>query len=291
MFKENLLENKRILVTGGGSGLGKAMSERYLELGAKVYICGRRKSVLEDSAKEMMDKNGGSVIPISCDIKVSEAIEEMIDQIWSDGPLDGLVNNAAGNFISRTEDLSPRAFNAIANIVFNGTFYTTNCVGKKWIKEGLKGSIISILTTWVYSSGPYTVPSAMSKSGLATMTKSLAAEWGNRGIRLNAIAPGPFPTKGAWDRLAPGGKGADMMDSIPMKRTGDLKELSNLAVFLMADGCDYLTGEIVTIDGGQWLNHAGNFYEMLKNVSDDEWDMLRNMIKSSNEADKAKRSV
>jgi len=291
MFKENLLENKRILVTGGGSGLGKAMSERYLELGAKVYICGRRKSVLEDSAKEMMDKYGGLVIPISCDIKVSEAIEEMIDQIWSDGPLDGLVNNAAGNFISRTEDLSPRAFNAIANIVFNGTFYTTNCVGKRWIKEGLKGSIISILTTWVYSSGPYTVPSAMSKSGLATMTKSLAAEWGNRGIRLNAIAPGPFPTKGAWDRLAPGGKGADMMDSIPMKRTGDLKELSNLAVFLMADGCDYLTGEIVTIDGGQWLNHAGNFYEMLKNVSDDEWDMLRNMIKSSNEADKAKRSV
>ena len=291
MFKENLLENKRILVTGGGSGLGKAMSERYLELGAKVYICGRRKSVLEDSAKEMMDNYGGSVIPISCDIKVSEAIEEMIDQIWSDGPLDGLVNNAAGNFISRTEDLSPRAFNAIANIVFNGTFYTTNCVGKRWIKEGLKGSIISILTTWVYSSGPYTVPSAMSKSGLATMTKSLAAEWGNRGIRLNAIAPGPFPTKGAWDRLAPGGKGADMMDSIPMKRTGDLKELSNLAVFLMADGCDYLTGEIVTIDGGQWLNHAGNFYEMLKNVSDDEWDMLRNMIKSSNEADKAKRSV
>ena len=291
MFKENLLENKRILVTGGGSGLGKAMSERYLELGAKVYICGRRKSVLEDSAKEMMDKYGGSVIPISCDIKVSEAIEEMIDQIWSDGPLDGLVNNAAGNFISRTEDLSPRAFNAIANIVFNGTFYTTNCVGKRWIREGLKGSIISILTTWVYSSGPYTVPSAMSKSGLATMTKSLAAEWGNRGIRLNAIAPGPFPTKGAWDRLAPGGKGADMMDSIPMKRTGDLKELSNLAVFLMADGCDYLTGEIVTIDGGQWLNHAGNFYEMLKNVSDEEWDMLRNMIKSSNEADKAKRSV
>jgi len=291
MFKENLLENKRILITGGGSGLGKAMSERYLELGAKVYICGRRKSVLEDSAKEMMDKHGGSVTPISCDIKVSEAIEEMIDQIWSEGPLDGLVNNAAGNFISRTEDLSPRAFNAIANIVFNGTFYTTNCVGKRWIKEGLKGSIISILTTWVYSSGPYTVPSAMSKSGLATMTKSLAAEWGNRGIRLNAIAPGPFPTKGAWDRLAPGGKGADMMDSIPMKRTGDLNELSNLAVFLMADGCDYLTGEIVTIDGGQWLNHAGNFYEMLKNVSDDEWDMLRNMIKSSNEADKAKRSV
>ena len=291
MFKKNLLENKRILVTGGGSGLGKAMSERYLELGAKVYICGRRKSVLEDSAKEMMDKHGGSVIPISCDIKVSEAIEEMIDQIWSEGPIDGLVNNAAGNFISRTEDLSPRAFNAIANIVFNGTFYTTNCVGKRWIKEGLKGSIISILTTWVYSSGPYTVPSAMSKSGLATMTKSLAAEWGNRGIRLNAIAPGPFPTKGAWDRLAPGGKGADMMDSIPMKRTGDLGELSNLAVFLMADGCDYLTGEIVTIDGGQWLNHAGNFYEMLKNVSDDEWDMLRNMIKSSNEADKAKRSV
>ena len=291
MFQKDLFNGKKILVTGGGTGLGKAMASRYLQLGADIYICGRRKSVLDECANEMMKEHGGNVKTISCDIKVPEAIEDMIDEIWKDGPLTGLVNNAAGNFISRTEDLSPRAFNAISNIVFNGTFYTTNIVGKRWLKEKIKGSVISILTTWVYSSGPFTVPSAMSKSGLATMTKSLAAEWGNRGIRLNAIAPGPFPTKGAWDRLAPGDKGKGMMDSIPMKRTGELDELANLAAFLMADGCEYLTGEIVTIDGGQWLNHAGNFYDMLKGVSDEEWEQLRNMIKASNESDKAKRSV
>ena len=291
MFQKDLLKNKRILVSGGGSGLGKAMATRYLELGSDVYICGRRKSVLDETAKELMDMHGGSVKSISCDIKVPEAIEDMVDEIWSEGPLTGLLNNAAGNFISRTEDLSPRAFTAISNIVFNGTFYMTNAIGKRWLAENLKGSIISILTTWIDSSGPYTVPSAMSKSGLATMTRSLAAEWGNRGIRLNAISPGPFPTKGAWDRLAPGGKGANMMESIPMKRTGELSELANLATFLMADGVDYLTGEIITIDGAQWLNHEGNFYEMLKDVTDQEWEQLRNMIKASNDADKAKRSV
>ena len=291
MFQKDLLKNKRILVSGGGSGLGKAMATRYLELGADVYICGRRKSVLDETAKELMDMHGGSVKSISCDIKVPEAIEDMVDEIWSEGPLTGLLNNAAGNFISRTEDLSPRAFTAISNIVFNGTFYMTNAIGKRWLAENLKGSIISILTTWIDSSGPYTVPSAMSKSGLATMTRSLAAEWGNRGIRLNAISPGPFPTKGAWDRLAPGGKGANMMESIPMKRTGELSELANLATFLMADGVDYLTGEIITIDGAQWFNHAGIIYEMLKDVTDQEWEQLRNMIKASNDADKAKRSV
>ena len=291
MFQKDLLKNKRILVSGGGSGLGKAMATRYLELGADVYICGRRKSVLDETAKELMDMHGGSVKSISCDIKVPEAIEDMVDEIWSEGPLTGLLNNAAGNFISRTEDLSPRAFTAISNIVFNGTFYMTNAIGKRWLAENLKGSIISILTTWIDSSGPYTVPSAMSKSGLATMTRSLAAEWGNRGIRLNAISPGPFPTKGAWDRLAPGGKGANMMEAIPMKRTGELSELANLATFLMADGVDYLTGEIITIDGAQWLYHAGNFYEMLKDVTDQEWEQLRNMIKASNDAVKAKRSV
>ena len=182
MFQKDLLKDKRILISGGGSGLGKAMATRYLELGADIYICGRRKSVLDETAKELMDLHGGSVKAISCDIKVPEAIEDMVNEIWSEGPLTGLLNNAAGNFISRTEDLSPRAFTAISNIVFNGTFYMTNAIGKRWLKENLKGSIISILTTWVDSSGPYTVPSAMSKSGLATMTRSLAAEWGNRGI-------------------------------------------------------------------------------------------------------------
>ena len=158
MFQADLFKGKKILVTGGGTGLGKAMASRYLQLGADVYICGRRKSILDECADEMMKEHGGKVKAISCDIKVPEAIEDMVNEIWSDGPLTGLVNNAAGNFISRTEDLSPRAFNAISNIVFNGTFYTTNIVGKRWIKEKIKGSIISILTTWVYSSGPFTVP-------------------------------------------------------------------------------------------------------------------------------------
>ena len=290
MFQKDLLKDKRILVSGGGSGLGKAMATRYLELGADIYICGRRKSVLDEAAKELMDLHGGSVKAISCDIKVPEAIEDMVNEIWSEGPLTGLLNNAAGNFISRTEDLSPRAFTAISNIVFNGTFYMTNAIGKRWLKENLKGSIISILTTWVDSSGPYTVPSAMSKSGLATMTRSLAAEWGNRGIRLNGIAPGPFPTKGAWDRLAPGDKGADLMNSVPMKRTGELSELANLATFLMADGCEYLTGQTIALDGAQYLSGGGTFSQLSK-MSEDDWSDIRSMIKKTNDSDKQKRST
>ena len=290
MFQKDLLKNKRILVSGGGSGLGKAMATRYLELGADVYICGRRKSVLDETAKELMDMHGGSVKSISCDIKVPEAIEDMVDEIWSEGPLTGLLNNAAGNFISRTEDLSPRAFTAISNIVFNGTFYMTNAIGKRWLAENLKGSVISILTTWIDSSGPYTVPSAMSKSGLATMTRSLAAEWGNRGIRLNAISPGPFPTKGAWDRLAPGGKGANMMESIPMKRTGELSELANLATFLMADGCEYLTGQTIAIDGAQYITGGGTF-SMMSSFKDEDWEAIKSTIKGSNEKDKKQRTV
>lgn len=290
MFEKNLLNNKRILVSGGGSGLGKAMATRYLELGADIYICGRRKSVLDETAKELMDLHGGSVKSISCDIKVPEAIEDMVDEIWSEGPLTGLLNNAAGNFISRTEDLSPRAFTAISNIVFNGTFYMTNAIGKRWLNENLKGSIISILTTWVDSSGPYTVPSAMSKSGLATMTRSLAAEWGNRGIRLNGIAPGPFPTKGAWDRLAPGDKGKNLMNAIPMKRTGELSELANLATFLMADGCEYLTGQTIALDGAQYLSGGGTFSQLSK-MSEDDWSNIRGMIKKTNDSDKQKRST
>jgi len=289
MFQKDLLKNKRILVSGGGSGLGKAMATRYLELGADVYICGRRKSVLDETAKELMDMHGGSVKSISCDIKVPEAIEDMVNEIWSEGPLTGLLNNAAGNFISRTEDLSPRAFTAISNIVFNGTFYMTNAIGKRWLAENLKGSIISILTTWIDSSGPYTVPSAMSKSGLATMTRSLAAEWGNRGIRLNAISPGPFPTKGAWDRLAPGGKGANMMESIPMKRTGELSELANLATFLMADGCEYLTGQTIALDGAQYLSGGGTFSN-LSELSDNDWTEIRDIIRKANNKDKKNRS-
>ena len=204
MFAKDLLKGKRILVTGGGSGLGKEMARYFLKYGAEVLICGRRVGVLEDTAKELMDENGGLVKCYGLDIRGAQDVDDTIEQIFLEGPLDGLVNNAAGNFISRTEDLSHRGFEAIASIVFHGTFYVTHSVGKRWLELDRKGSIVSILATWVWTGSAFTVPSAMSKSGIHAMTKSLATEWGHAGIRLNAIAPGPFPTEGAWARLSPG---------------------------------------------------------------------------------------
>src|ERR1700759_3488492 len=204
MFRDGILKGKRILVTGGGTGLGEVMAEAYAQLGATVYICGRRLQVLEETAKKVSDQTGSKVKSMALDIRIAEAVDDVVAQIWADGgPLTGLVNNAAGNFISRTKDLSQRGFNPIAAIVFRGSFYVTLACGKRWIDGGDKGSVISILTTWIWNGGPFTVPSAMSKAGLNIMTKSLATEWGPNGIRLNAIAPGPFPTKGAWDRLNP----------------------------------------------------------------------------------------
>lgn len=293
MFKPGLLDGKRILVTGGGTGLGKEMASAFLELGAEVYICGRRLSVLEETAEELMKTFGGKVNPKACDIRVPEAVDEMVGEIFAEGPLDGLVNNAAGNFISRTKDLSHRGFNAIANIVFHGSFYMTHSVGTRWIEAGHKGNVISILTTWVWNGGPFTVPSAMSKAGINIMTKSLAVEWGPYGIRLNAIAPGPFPTKGAWERLSPGQAtdGSDQQtQGIPMGRVGQMSELKNLAVFLMGDGVDYLTGETIAIDGGGFLAGGGNF-SRLASLGDEEWDGIREMIQSANDRDKSKRSV
>jgi NAD(P)-dependent dehydrogenase (short-subunit alcohol dehydrogenase family) len=293
MFRDGLLKGKRILVTGGGTGLGEVMAEGYAQLGATVYICGRRLSVLEETAKKLSDKTKGVVKPIALDIRVAEAVEEVVAQIWADGgALTGLVNNAAGNFISRTKDLSPRGFNAIADIVFRGSFYVTLACGKRWIEEKKKASVISILTTWIWNGGPFTVPSAMSKAGLNIMTKSLATEWGPYGIRLNAIAPGPFPTKGAWERLNPAaateGRG-DVGDRIPMGRNGEMFELANLATFLMADGCDYLTGQTIAIDGAGHLGGTGNF-AALSRLGDAEWEAIRNQIRSANEKDKAQRA-
>lgn len=293
MFKDGLLEGKRILVTGGGTGLGEVMAEAYAKLGARVYICGRRKEVLDETAKRISAATGAHVSGIACDIRVAEAVEDMIAQIWTEGgPLTGLVNNAAGNFISRTKDLSPRGFNAIADIVFRGSFYVTLACGKRWIEGGDKASVISILTTWIWNGGPFTVPSAMSKAGLNVMTKSLASEWGPNGIRLNAIAPGPFPTKGAWDRLAPQGANRDMnrANAIPMGRNGEMDELANLAVFLMADGCDYLTGQTIAIDGALHLASGGNFAQLAA-LGDEDWERIRGEIKSANEKDKTKRAV
>ncbi len=297
MFSAGLMAGQKILVTGGGTGLGQVMAAQFQRLGADVVITGRRGSVLEETAGEMMEAcpDGGRVIPIACDIRVADAVEDMVAEAFTGQPLTGLVNNAAGNFISRTKDLSHRGFDAIANIVFHGTFYVTNAVGKRWIDEGLRGNVISILTTWIWNGGPFVVPSAMSKAGVNIMTKSLAVEWGPHGIRLNAIAPGPFPTKGAWERLSPGepvdGSGTERnRTGNPMGRVGEMHELANLATFLMAPGCDYLTGQTIAIDGGIHLASGGNFSN-LASMGDEDWQAIRDMIRSSNEEDKAKRSV
>ncbi len=290
MFKENLLQGKRILVTGGGTGLGRAMAEKYLELGADIYICGRRKSVLDETAQELTAVHGGSVKTFDIDIRNAAAVDQMIEKIWEDGPLTGLVNNAAGNFISRTEDLSPRGFDAIANIVLHGTFYVTQGVSKRWIKDKVKGSVISILTTWVWTGSPFVVPSAMAKTGVDAMTKSLAVEWGRYGIRLNAIAPGPIYTKGAWDRLSPGKDALSRSEDNPMGRIGELSEIQNLATFLMADGCDWLTGQTIALDGAGYLANGASFTH-LANLSDQDWLDMRDKIKAANDQDKASRSA
>ena len=235
MFRTDLFKGKRFLVTGGGTGLGRIMMERFVELGADCVICGRRSSVLADTAKDVMAKHPDRRVEThTVDIRVATAVEEMVERIWASGPLDGLVNNAAGNFISQTKDLSPRAFDAIANIVLHGTFYTTNACGKRWIADKRKASVLSILTTWVWTGSPFVVPSAMSKAGVAVMTQSLAVEWGRHGIRLNAIAPGPFPTEGAWARLNPQGESDDSRYKArnPLGRVGRPSELANMAAFL-----------------------------------------------------------
>jgi NAD(P)-dependent dehydrogenase (short-subunit alcohol dehydrogenase family) len=282
MFRADLFKGKRILVTGGGTGLGKEMADEYASLGAEVYICGRRGPVIEETAQELSKKNNARVTGIACDIRVPDAVEDMMTRIFNEGPLNGLVNNAAGNFISRTKDLSPNGFNAIANIVFHGTFYVTLAAGKRWIEQKQKANVISILTTWVWNGGPFTVPSAMSKAGLNVMTKSLAVEWAPHGIRLNAIAPGPFPTKGSEQDSS--------AVNNPMGRVGQMPELRNLATFLMSDGCDYLTGETIAIDGGSFLAGGGNFSQLSK-LGDQDWENIRNMIKTANEKDRTKRSV
>ena len=291
MFKDNILQGKKILVTGGGTGLGKEMSEHYIQHGADVVICGRRESVLAETAEEFKEKYGSTVRFQALDIRSAQDVDDFIDTIFQEGPLHGLVNNAAGNFISPTKDLSARGFDAIANIVFHGTFYVTHAVGKKWIEQQIKGSIISILATWVWTGSPFVVPSAMSKSALHTMTKSLAVEWGPNGIRVNAIAPGPFPTEGMTARLSPKGDMQKDSDStIPMGRMGEMNELQNLATFLMADGCEYLTGQTIAIDGAQYLSGGGTFSQLSK-MSDDDWAEIRDMIKKTNDSDKQKRTT
>ena len=292
MFQDGLFSGQRILISGGGTGLGRAMAERFLQLGATVYICGRRQAVLEQTAAELMNEHGGSVRTRAVDIRDAAAVDAMVEAIWHDGgPLNGLVNNAAGNFISRTEDLSERGFNAIADTVFRGTFYLTQAVGKRWIADHVKGTVVSIVVTWVWTGSPFVVPSAMSKAGIDAMTKSLAIEWGRHGIRFNAIAPGVIPTEGASKRLRPTDDGADAMAaSNPLRRVGEPHELGNLAAFLMSDQCSWINGQTIALDGGDSLAN-GAYFKPYFDWSADDWQAARERIKQQNQRDKAQRSA
>jgi NAD(P)-dependent dehydrogenase (short-subunit alcohol dehydrogenase family) len=300
MFHPNLMQGQRILVTGGGTGLGQAMATQFLSLGADIAICGRRKSVCDKTAQAWRAQFPERKIDtFGVDIRVAQGVEDMVDELWQSGGLTGLVNNAAGNFIAPTESLSSRAFDAVANIVFHGTFYVTQAVGKRWVGEAKAGewahgqpyrSVMSIITTWVDNGSPYVVPSAMSKAGIDVMTKSLAIEWAKFGVRLNAVGPGEIPTEGMSKRLSPGEEpGARSKARNPMARAGQMSELQNLAAFLMAPGqCDWLTGQSIMMDGGNALATGGNFYE-LRDWSDAEWQGARARIESQNAKDKAQR--
>jgi NAD(P)-dependent dehydrogenase (short-subunit alcohol dehydrogenase family) len=291
MFTSGLFTGKKILVTGGGTGLGKAMAERFLGLGAEIAICGRRKAVCDATAEELMKAHGGTVTSYGVDIRDAAAVDAMVEEIFRSRPLTGLVNNAAGNFVSRTEDLSPRGFDAIANIVMHGTFYVTHAVGKRWIAGQHRGSVVSISVTWVRNGGPFVTPSAMSKAAIHAMTMSLATEWGRYGIRLNAIAPGEIPTEGMSKRLSPGADpGAATIERNPQGRVGSIEELQNLATFLMSDGCDWLSGETIAMDGAQALATGGNFYELRK-WTDAEWQAAREAIQALNTRDRAARGA
>ena len=275
MFQNDLLNGKRILITGGGSGLGRNMARRFMELGGELVICGRREDVLDDTAKQLAAETGGSITAHRLDIRDPEAVDETVGAIWQEGPVDILVNNAAGNFLARTETLSHRALDAVINIVLHGTSYMTLACGKRWIEEGRKGNVLSIVTTYAWTGSAYVVPSAMGKAGVLAMTRSLAIEWGPKGIRLNAIAPGAFPTEGAWSRLVPDEKMAEEYETRnPLGRPGRHDELENLAVYLASDQSEYITGEVVTIDGGDWIGGAGQFNYGAK-LSNADWEKMK----------------
>jgi NAD(P)-dependent dehydrogenase (short-subunit alcohol dehydrogenase family) len=292
MLRDGALEGKTIIVTGGGTGLGKSMTRYFLQLGANVTICSRRQAVLDQTAEELTAEmssvpNAGKILAVACDVRDPMAIENVIAQtIEQFGQIDGLLNNSAGNFISPTERLSYKAFDVVVDIVLRGTYYFTLAVGKYWIEKGIKGTVLNISTTYATTGSGYVVPSAVAKGGALIMMRSLAAEWGKYGIRLNAIAPGPFPTKGAWDRLFPEPlvKMMDPVGRIPLKRVGDHQELANLAAYLMSDFSAYMTGECVTIDGGEVLM-AGEFNH-LENVTNEQWDAIGESIKQANRESK-----
>lgn len=283
MLRDNALEDKVIIVTGGGSGLGKAMTTYFLELGAKVAITSRDLEKLKNTADELTTQTGGTCLPIACDVRHYDQVENMLNEVLNQfGKVDILVNNAAGNFISPTERLSANAFDTIIDIVLKGSKNCTLALGKHWIDKGKKNkTVLNIVTTYAWTGSGYVVPSAMAKAGVLAMTRSLAVEWAKYGIRMNAVAPGPFPTKGAWDRLLPGDlqEKFDFSKKVPLKRVGEHQELANLAAYLVSDFSAYINGEVITMDGGEWLQGAGQF-NMLEKIPTEMWDMLEAMIKS-----------
>jgi NAD(P)-dependent dehydrogenase (short-subunit alcohol dehydrogenase family) len=294
-LRADVLQGKRILITGGGTGLGKELARSFSAHGAAVYICGRRPSVLADTVAELAltAAHGGSVQYRVCDIRDAEQIDAMIEAIWMDGPLTGLVNNAAANFISPSADLTPKGFAAVRSTVLDGALFCTLACGKRWIAQGLAGSVVSMLVTWVWTGSAYVLPSVMSKSALHAMTMSLAVEWGRHDIRVNAVAPGPFPTESAWEKLAPIPKanvGAASSAQVPMGRFGKMHELCNLMLFLQADGCEYLTGHNIAIDGGHHLAAPSTFAE-LGALTPQDWAEARTVVRGKAEQEKAARGT
>jgi NAD(P)-dependent dehydrogenase (short-subunit alcohol dehydrogenase family) len=276
VFKADLLAGKRILITGGATGLGKSMAHRFLELGASLYICGRRENVLEEAAAEMRKATGGTVKTFSVDVRDSARVETMIETFWQEGPLDVLVNNAAGNFIARTEELSLGAFEAVIGIVMMGTIHATMSCGRRWLKQNHKATVLNISTTYADTGSGYVVPSAMAKAGVLAMTRSLAVEWGPRGIRFNAIAPGPVPTEGAFSRLMPAKEMEEMAKKLnPLGRFGTHEELANLAAFLVSDYSGYINGECVVMDGGEQLQGAGEFSKLGRMLTEEQWQAMK----------------
>src|SRR6201996_6667128 len=293
-FDATVLDGKRILITGGGTGLGRGVAARLAAHGAQVHLWGRRETVLAEAAAEISAGHPGSVHYQPVNVRDFDQVATAVDEIWHrHGPLTGLLNNAAANFIAPTVTLSPRAFEAVTSTVMTGSFNTTLAVGKRWIAEGLPGSVLSNLTTWVWSGSAFVVPSAMAKAAVHAMTMSLAVEWARYGIRLNAIAPGPIPTDYAWEMLNPTEKtsiGATHPDTIPAGRVGSVDELAALTIFLLSDACDYLTGAAIPMDGAQHLAGPGTFAG-LASLTDEDWIAAREKSKAASAASKAQRSV
>jgi NAD(P)-dependent dehydrogenase (short-subunit alcohol dehydrogenase family) len=276
MFRNDLLQNKRALITGGGTGLGKAMAQRFLELGAEIYICGRREDMLKTTAAELATSTGGRIHALPCDVRDLESVEALIHSVWKAGPLDILVNNAAGNFIARTEELSPRAFQSVIGIVLMGTLHATLACGRRWLAARHAATVLSISATYAPVGSAYVVPSAVSKAGVEALMRSLAVEWGDRGIRMNAIAPGPIPTQGAFSRVLPRPELEKLaLDRNPQHRFGTLEELANLAAFLVSDHSGYINGEVIRMDGGEFLQGAGEFSTLGRMLSEKDWESLK----------------